>query len=177
VAIHWSEGHGVGIGQLWTRIGLHEDEAHFWAKPAILWRIPLLPKSGVRGHEIIRAGVRRKNAHQALTASFPLGRPVIDELARQAVALPVAERELLAEFLRHGGQIISRERLAAILSINARELDRGVQALREELRGSGSTYLPYTVNGLGYILWQERASSVARRRVWLQLTTLLEAKH
>ena len=66
--------------------------------------------------------------------------------------LPVADRELLGVFMRHAGQIISRRSLAATLGITAEELDRQVQALCMALKSAGSTCLPYTVEGLGYVL-------------------------
>lgn len=69
-------------------------------------------------------------------------------------ALPVADRELLRVFLRRAGQIISRQRLAATLGISTEMLDRRVKAVRETLQSAGSTCLPYTVAGLGYILWR-----------------------
>lgn len=72
----------------------------------------------------------------------------------KTVALPVADRELLRVFLRHAGQIISRQQLAATLGISAKVLDRRVKAVREALKNAGSAYLPYTVEGLGYILWK-----------------------
>ena len=70
------------------------------------------------------------------------------------IALPVADRELLRVFLRRAGQIISRQRLAATLGISAEALDRRVKAVHEVLQNAGSTCLPYTVAGLGYILWR-----------------------
>lgn len=70
------------------------------------------------------------------------------------VALPVQEREVLGVLMRRAGQIISRERLAATLGMSAGTVDHRVLALREMLRGAGSTCLPCEVSGLGYILWR-----------------------
>lgn len=72
----------------------------------------------------------------------------------KTIALPVADRELLRVFLRHAGQIISRQRLAASLCISAEVLDRRVKTVREALKNAGSTCLPYPVAGLGYVLWR-----------------------
>lgn len=71
----------------------------------------------------------------------------------KTVELTVADRDLLRVFLCRGGQIISCQQLAATLGISAEALDRRVKAVREALKGAGSTCLPYTVEGLGYILW------------------------
>ena len=57
-------------------------------------------------------------------------------------------------FLRRAGQIISRQRLATTLGISTEALDRRVRTVREALQSAGSTYLPHTVEGLGYILWR-----------------------
>lgn len=70
------------------------------------------------------------------------------------VALSVEEREVLGVLMRRAGQIISRERLAAMLGMSAGTVDRRVQSLRETLRSAGSTCLPCEVTGLGYVLWR-----------------------
>src|SRR5262245_49688141 len=69
-------------------------------------------------------------------------------------ALPGAERERLHVFVRRAGQIINRERLDAYVGIDVAALDGHVQALRAALRSTGSTRLPYAVDGLGYVLWR-----------------------
>lgn len=71
-----------------------------------------------------------------------------------SVALPAADRDLLRVFLRRAGQVISRQQLAATLGIRTEVLDRRVKAVREALKNAGSTCLPYTVEGLGYVLWR-----------------------
>jgi DNA-binding response OmpR family regulator len=95
-----------------------------------------------RCQQVVCVGRRAMNALTGATTSRD-----------QQLALPVTDRELLGVFLRHAGQIISRDRLAAILGLNAHALDHHVQTLREALKSVGSPYLPYTVEGIGYVLW------------------------
>ncbi len=71
-----------------------------------------------------------------------------------SVALPTADRDLLRGFLRRAGQIISRQQVAATLGIRTQVLDRRVKAMREALKNAGSTCPPYTVEGLGHVLWR-----------------------
>ena len=70
------------------------------------------------------------------------------------VGLSVEEREVLGVLMRRAGQIISRERLAAMLGMSTAAVDRRVHALRTTLKNAGSTSLPCQVDGLGYILWR-----------------------
>jgi DNA-binding response OmpR family regulator len=70
------------------------------------------------------------------------------------LALSGTDRALLGVFLRHAGQIISREWLADLLGLSVEALDGHVQALREALRSAGSICVLYTVEGLGYVLWR-----------------------
>lgn len=98
--------------------------------------------SALRSRQILRSGGL---AMDALTGAT--------NWRGTTIALPVADRELLCVFLRRADQIISRQRLAATLGISAEVLDRRVKAVREALKNAGSTCLPYTVEGLGYVLW------------------------
>lgn len=72
----------------------------------------------------------------------------------KTVALSAADRELLRVFLCRAGQIISRQRLAATVGVGVAALDSRVRTLRKALKNAGSTYLPYAVEGLGYVLWR-----------------------
>jgi len=70
------------------------------------------------------------------------------------VKLSVEESALLHVLLSRAGQIVSGERLAATLDLDESTLTERVAALKTTLKQSGSTTLPYRVQGLGYILWR-----------------------
>jgi DNA-binding response OmpR family regulator len=72
----------------------------------------------------------------------------------RALTLSTGERELLHILLCHAGQIVSGERLAAMLGLDLPTLTTRMTALKTSLKQAGSTTLPYAVNGLGYILWR-----------------------
>ena len=71
-----------------------------------------------------------------------------------ALVLAADERELLHTLMRRAGQIVSSERLAATLGLDVATLDKRMVALRTTLKRYGSSALPCSVNGLGYILWR-----------------------
>lgn len=70
------------------------------------------------------------------------------------VSLSRDERETLTALLRRAGQIVSRERLAAMMSVRVDTVDKRVQGLRATLKSAGVSCLPIPVDGLGYILWR-----------------------
>ncbi|MFI5274802.1 MAG: winged helix-turn-helix domain-containing protein [Ktedonobacterales bacterium] len=72
----------------------------------------------------------------------------------KAVQLAASERELLSVLLRRSGQIVSRERLSALLGISGAVLDARIEDLRGHLRAAGAACLPTSAEGLGYILWR-----------------------
>lgn len=72
----------------------------------------------------------------------------------RSVALPVRERELLAALLKRAGQIVSRDRLAAMLGMSAKSVDEGVESLRVAMQHEGISTLPTKVDGCGYVLWR-----------------------
>jgi DNA-binding response OmpR family regulator len=72
----------------------------------------------------------------------------------KAVLLAVEDRELLGVLLRRAGQIISVERLAAMLRTGAESVERQIEHLRSDLRAAGVSCLPCKADGLGYVLWR-----------------------
>ncbi|HEU5438547.1 MAG TPA: hypothetical protein VFU88_04590 [Ktedonobacterales bacterium] len=64
------------------------------------------------------------------------------------------DRVLLGVLLRRGGQIISSERLAAMVGATAEALELQIAAMTETLRQAGVTCLPRRARGLGWILWR-----------------------
>jgi DNA-binding response OmpR family regulator len=64
------------------------------------------------------------------------------------------DRVLLGVLLRRGGQIISSERLAAMVGATAEALELQMAAMTETLRQAGVTCLPRRARGLGWILWR-----------------------
>lgn len=108
-----------------------------------MMRRPTAARRSGYSHEILRVGGLAMDALTGATS-----------WRGKRLVLPVAERELLGVFLRHAGQIISGEWLAATLGISVEALDRQVRALRAALRSAGATCVPYPVEGLGYVLWR-----------------------
>lgn len=72
----------------------------------------------------------------------------------KAVPLSVEERELLGILLRRAGQIISPERIAALLRVQVDAVAERIESLRADLRSAGATCVPCTADGIGYILWR-----------------------
>ena len=70
------------------------------------------------------------------------------------VSLAVEECELLSVLLRRAGQIVSRERLAAMLGSSTEAVDRRIAALVHALEAEGIQARPRRADGLGYILWR-----------------------
>lgn len=64
------------------------------------------------------------------------------------------DRVLLGVLLRRGGQIISSERLAAMVGATVEALELQMAAMTETLRQAGVTCLPRRARGLGWILWR-----------------------
>lgn len=118
-------------------------ESDMIAHSAAITRPAVALSSALRSSRILRFGGLAMDAFTGATS-----------WRSKAVALSVADRKLLRVFLRRGGQIVSRQQLATTLGISAEALDRRVKAVREALKNAGSTCLPYTVEGLGYVLWR-----------------------
>lgn len=64
------------------------------------------------------------------------------------------DRVLLGVLLRRGGQIMSSERLAAMVGASVEALELQMAAMTETLRQAGVTCLPRRARGLGWILWR-----------------------
>jgi DNA-binding response OmpR family regulator len=64
------------------------------------------------------------------------------------------QRQMLRVMLQHAGQILSCERLAALLDIASDKVDGHVASLRATLESAGVTWLPRRAEGCGYILWR-----------------------
>jgi two-component system response regulator QseB len=72
----------------------------------------------------------------------------------ERLSLASDEHELLGTMLRRAGQILSRERLAALLGASADSVDRRMMALMHTLEQEGIRCRPRHAAGLGYILWR-----------------------
>lgn len=72
----------------------------------------------------------------------------------ELVSLAAEERELLALMLRRAGQILSRERLSALLGASADAVDARMAALIARLEAAGVHARPRRATGLGYVLWR-----------------------
>ena len=70
----------------------------------------------------------------------------------KVVQLAAGERELLSVMLRRAGQIVTRERLSALMGVTSATLDERMEALRMQLKAAGASCLPCSAEGLGYIL-------------------------
>lgn len=70
------------------------------------------------------------------------------------IMLTLEERELLGALLRRAGQIVSREKLAAMVGKSADAVDHAIETLRTDLKAAGVTSLPCRAEGIGYILWR-----------------------
>jgi DNA-binding response OmpR family regulator len=62
--------------------------------------------------------------------------------------------QTLRVLLQHAGQILSCERLAALLQIACDKVDVQIYSLRTALEAAGVTWLPRRAEGCGYILWR-----------------------
>jgi len=72
----------------------------------------------------------------------------------ESLKLSLDERELLGVMLERAGQILSCERLAAMMSTTTEKVEARLATLRETLLAEGVTWLPRKVSGCGYILWR-----------------------
>ncbi len=72
----------------------------------------------------------------------------------KSVSLSVDDRELLGVLLRRAGQILSPERLAAMLRTRTDTLAGRIETLRANLVAAGVSCLPCRADGVGYILWR-----------------------
>lgn len=72
----------------------------------------------------------------------------------RSVTLPTRERELLAALLKRAGQIVSCDRLAAMVGVSTRAVDEGIDTLRAMLKQDGISTVPTKVDGCGYVLWR-----------------------
>lgn len=72
----------------------------------------------------------------------------------RSVALSIRDRELLAALLKRAGQIVSSERLAAMVGTSAKSVDERIEALRVALQHEGISTMPTRVDGCGYVLWR-----------------------
>jgi DNA-binding response OmpR family regulator len=72
----------------------------------------------------------------------------------ERLSLAREEHELLSMLLRRAGQILSRERLAALLGASADSVDHRMLALMRSLDQAGVRCRPRHAAGLGYILWR-----------------------
>ena len=72
----------------------------------------------------------------------------------ETLRLSQDERRTLQVLLQHAGQILSSERLAALLKIASEKVDAQILSLRATLEAAGVTWLPRRAEGCGYILWR-----------------------
>jgi DNA-binding response OmpR family regulator len=72
----------------------------------------------------------------------------------ETLRLSQDERQTLHVLLQHAGQILSCERLAALLKIASDKVDAQILSLRASLEAAGVTWLPRRAEGCGYILWR-----------------------
>lgn len=72
----------------------------------------------------------------------------------ELVKLNADDRILLAEMLRHAGQIMSREHLATRLHLRRDRLESHMRTLIDSLREAGVRIVPREVDGCGYLLWR-----------------------
>lgn len=63
------------------------------------------------------------------------------------------DRELLGILLRRAGQIISCERLAAMLNARTDAVEARISSLRHSLESAGVGIVPRSADGCGYVLW------------------------
>jgi biotin operon repressor len=72
----------------------------------------------------------------------------------EPLSLSTRQRETLHVLLQHAGQILSPERLSAMLHISAEKVDDYMRSLRTALETAGVNVLPRRAEGCGYILWR-----------------------
>jgi DNA-binding response OmpR family regulator len=72
----------------------------------------------------------------------------------ETLRLSQDNRQTLHVLLQHAGQILSSERLAALLQIASDTVDAQIHSLRTALEAAGVTWLPRRAEGCGYILWR-----------------------
>jgi len=72
----------------------------------------------------------------------------------ETLRLSQDNRQTLHVLLQHAGQILSAERLAALLQIASDTVDAQIHSLRTALEAAGVTWLPRRAEGCGYILWR-----------------------
>ncbi len=72
----------------------------------------------------------------------------------ETLRLSQNDRQMLHVMLQHAGQILSSERLAALLQIASDKVDAQIHSLRIALEAAGVTWLPRRAEGCGYILWR-----------------------
>ncbi len=72
----------------------------------------------------------------------------------ETLRLSLDNRQTLHVLLQHAGQILSSERLAALLQIASDTVDAQIHSLRTALEAAGVTWLPRRAEGCGYILWR-----------------------
>jgi DNA-binding response OmpR family regulator len=111
----------------------------------------------------VRAILRRARPHDDAAARIDVGDVTVDSLARQAwragqpLDLTMAEFALLATFLRHAGQVLSRKRLAEqVLDRRLASFDRSIDVHVSNLRkklgdAAGAREHIRAVRGEGYV--------------------------
>jgi biotin operon repressor len=72
----------------------------------------------------------------------------------EPLPLSTRQRDTLRVLLQHAGQILSRERLSAMLHVSADLVDDYMRSLRAALETAGVNMLPRRAEGCGYILWR-----------------------
>lgn len=72
----------------------------------------------------------------------------------ETLHLSTDERELLAELLRHAGQIMSADRLATRLHARRDAVEVRMRKLIKTMHDEGVRLVPRQVEGCGYVLWR-----------------------
>lgn len=72
----------------------------------------------------------------------------------EPLPLSTRQRDTLHVLLQHAGQILSCERLSAMLHISGEKVDDYMRSLRTALEIAGVNVLPRRAEGCGYILWR-----------------------
>lgn len=121
---------------------------------------PLTADTAVPALDTSAPSIERSRATATAARTLHVGALSMDARTGQVrwrgetLHLSAEERELLAEMLRHGGQIMSADRLATRLHARRDAIEARMHTLVRRLQEEGVRLVPRHVEGCGYVLWR-----------------------